>query len=342
MDTAEMGRRYDNPVRLSLTPPPQGAWDPEQLFVPEMQSQRLGKDGMFEAYDQHSQQRQAQVWSSTGPDRDRAALMHTAEKAAMQHYLSSGLAEGAHPTSVAALELRQDRMAHRRSLSQLTAYDRQHQHPMHDQGRQADLPASLDEKRQWAERDGRTLSHDERVSIGDQGGFNLFRHRMPEDRRQEQSVGQERTAQPAANQDVFNNQFVAAAARPNLGERLVQRQAERTAIQQQQQHVEKEQQREDAQAASLSGLSFMKRTQSQEGADLSSKATSQSNQPVQRRQPSAAWLSLNPPEEQKPASRPSGREPSAAWRSLPQLTPAEIQAQEQRSQSRSRGMGMGR
>lgn len=330
MDTAEMGRRYDNPVRLSLTPPPQGAWDPEQLFVPEMQSQRLGKDKMFEAYDQHLQQRQAQVWSSTGPDRDRAVLMHTAEKAAMQHYLSEGLVEGAHPTSAAALELRQDRMAHRRSLSQLTAYDRQHQHPMHDQGRQVDLPASLDEKRQWAERDGRTLSHDERVSIGNQGGFNLFRHRMPEARRQEQSVEPERTAQPAANQDRFNT-----SARPNLGERLVQRQAERQQGQQQEQA-------HGAAQDNLSGLSFMNRTQSHQERAVSAEATEQSDQPA-RRQPSAAWLSLNPPEEQRPASRSNGREPSAAWRSLPQLTPSEIQAQQQRrSQSRSHGVGMGR
>lgn len=189
MNRQQWQKRYDNPVRMSLTPGPEGAWDHERLFVPEIHAQK-GHD-VSTAYDQHMELRQAQIRGSQGTVRERAELMERAERAGMQHYTSAELAQGLSRTSVGALEARQDLMERERSMTQLVRHDLSHGHPMAVDPQRSPESASWDEKRQWAERDGRQLDHEERVTLGQNGAFDPFRERQQRNAYQQQGAGEQ-------------------------------------------------------------------------------------------------------------------------------------------------------
>lgn len=173
MNLEQWQSRYDNPVRMSLTPNHSGAWDQERLFVPELHASR-GND-VSSAYDNQVERRHSQIRGSTGVDRDRAELMLRTEQAAMLHYTSADLAKDLPRTSVGALEARQDLMQREKSMARLVEHDRAHAHPMVLNPQREAESATLDEKRQWAERGGRRLDHEERVALGHQGAYDPFR-----------------------------------------------------------------------------------------------------------------------------------------------------------------------
>lgn len=168
--------RYADPARMDLDRG-QKSWDREVLFSPSQvqkqhhafpldQQQAMVRD----AFESHIERRRAEVRQSTGPDRERATLMFQTELKGMEAYELKGQSND--PKSLMAREARLAGAEHRQALGRLVEYDTEHNHPV----TRGEHKTTLDERRSWAERDGRQMTSSELTSYGAQGGHDLFRH----------------------------------------------------------------------------------------------------------------------------------------------------------------------